>query len=270
MNTAEETGLSIFTNEEFGQVRVVMRDGEPWFVASDVAKALGYTNPSRSVHDHCKYAELFRTTHEVVLEINPRGELIIPESDVYALIFRSNLPKAEAFRDWVCREVLPSIRKAGSYSVEDVEVAKPAPSTMDILMMTKVILETAGLERNQVAIGMNNAGRKLTGLDALTLAGVALESPVARQALNVREIAKAIYPDAEKLQPLAVAINKALCAEGYQVKSPNGRYEPTDKGMEHAFMQDVGKLHSNGTPVKQLKWYTSILPLVQKAMEETD
>ena len=102
--------LSIFSNEEFGSVRVVLRDDVPWFFASDVAKALGYSNPSRSVQDHCKHAELFRTTNTVGLNINPRGELVVPESDVYRLIMRSNLPNAERFQDWVVEEVLPSIR----------------------------------------------------------------------------------------------------------------------------------------------------------------
>ena len=70
------------SNEEFGSVRVVLRDDVPWFFASDVAKALGYSNPSRSVQDHCKHVELFRTTNTVGLDINPRGELVVPESDV--------------------------------------------------------------------------------------------------------------------------------------------------------------------------------------------
>ena len=70
------------SNEEFGSVRVVLRDDVPWFFASDVAKALGYSNPSRSVQDHCKHVELFRTTNTVGLDINPRGELVVPESNV--------------------------------------------------------------------------------------------------------------------------------------------------------------------------------------------
>lgn len=113
----QKIGIALFSNPEFGSVRGFMRNGEPWFVALDVATALGYGNPSRSVQDHCKYVELLKTTSGVGLEIPPRGLLVIPESDVYALIFRSNLPKAEGFRRWVCEEVLPSIRKTGSYSV---------------------------------------------------------------------------------------------------------------------------------------------------------
>ena len=95
--------------EEFGYIRVVLKGSEPWFVANDVASVLGYAVPKKAVIDHCKYAEIFRTTNTVGLDINPRGELVVPESDVYRLIMRSKLPSAERFQDWVVEEVLPSI-----------------------------------------------------------------------------------------------------------------------------------------------------------------
>lgn len=105
----------VFEDARFGLVRVVMRDGEPWFVAMDVAKALGYVNSRDAVQTHCKYAELLKSSDSLLLTDSPRGITIIPEADVYALIFRSNMPRAEEFRDWVFKEVLPSIRKTGSY-----------------------------------------------------------------------------------------------------------------------------------------------------------
>lgn len=107
--------LEIFNSPEFGQVRGFLRDGEPWFVAGDVATALGYSNPSEAIRDNCKYAELLKDSQQLGLGIGPRGVLIIPEADLYALIFRSKLEKAERFRDWVCKEVLPTIRKTGGY-----------------------------------------------------------------------------------------------------------------------------------------------------------
>ena len=114
--TAEQ-GPSIFNSEDFGNVRAFLRDGEPWFVASDVARALGYNNPSEAVRDNCKYVELLKTSLGLGWNIPPRGILIIPESDAYALVFRSSLPKAEEFRRWLCEEVIPAIRKTGSYSM---------------------------------------------------------------------------------------------------------------------------------------------------------
>ena len=112
-----ENQIQLFNNPEFGNMRAIMRDGEPWFVANDVALALGYAVPKDAVAQHCKYVELFKGGESTPLNSSPRGIGIIPESDVYALIFRSNLPKAEEFRRWVCEEVLPSIRKTGSYSM---------------------------------------------------------------------------------------------------------------------------------------------------------
>lgn len=104
--------LKIFENPEFGNVRVIEQNGEPWFVASDIAKALGYENPSRDVQRHCKKVNKFSPTESVGTPYN-----IIPESDVYRLIMRSNLPNAERFQDWVCEDILPSIRKTGGYGV---------------------------------------------------------------------------------------------------------------------------------------------------------
>lgn len=98
------------------EVRVIEKDGEPWFVAKDVAGLLGYANPSRSVSDHCKAVEILKTTDSVVLDIPSRGMQIIPERDLYRLIMKSKLPAAEEFEEWVVGEVLPSIRKTGSYA----------------------------------------------------------------------------------------------------------------------------------------------------------
>lgn len=107
--------LKIFENPEFGKVRVIAQNGDPWFGASDVAKALGYRDTDSAVRAHCNYAKLFKPGDMPGLEIGPRGMCFIPESDMYALIFGSKLPQAVAFRAWVCEEVLPSIRKTGGY-----------------------------------------------------------------------------------------------------------------------------------------------------------
>lgn len=108
------TDIKIFEREEFGSVRVVEKDGEPWFVASDVARALGYERPNDAVNAHCKKVNKF-SYGDMPHGAQPYN--IIPESDVYRLVMRSNLPNAEKFQDWVVEEVLPSIRKSGSYSM---------------------------------------------------------------------------------------------------------------------------------------------------------
>ena len=104
------------------QIRVVTIDGEPWFVAKDVASALGYANTNKAVKDHCRSATSWRDLRANaelppgVTGLDPQTKLI-PESDLYSLVMKSELPSAERFQRWVTGDVLPSIRKTGSYSV---------------------------------------------------------------------------------------------------------------------------------------------------------
>ncbi|NRP54183.1 phage antirepressor protein [Xylella fastidiosa] len=93
-------------------VRVVMRDGNPWFVAGDVCTALGYRNPSKAVADHLDDDEKSNQS----LGLAGKPVIIISESGLYALVLRSRKPEARKFSKWVTSEVLPSIRKTGSYS----------------------------------------------------------------------------------------------------------------------------------------------------------
>lgn len=104
---------------ESHEVRVVVDDGTPWFIARDIAETLGYQNPSEAVADHCKYLKILKTSKSLP-QVPSRGYQIIPESDVYRLVMRSKLEAAERFQDWVCEEVLPSIRKTGKYEAPSV------------------------------------------------------------------------------------------------------------------------------------------------------
>lgn len=105
--------LQIFQNEEFGEVKTIEVDGIAYFNANDVALALGYSNTHKAISTHCKGVTKWDTpTSSGVQKVN-----YIPEGDVYRLIMRSKLPGAERFESWVCDEVLPSIRKNGSYQL---------------------------------------------------------------------------------------------------------------------------------------------------------
>lgn len=97
------------------QVRTVVRAGEPWFVAKDVAEVLGYSDVAYAIRTHCKSSEVLKHEESSSLTSSPRGITIIPERDLYRLIMRSKLPSAECFEEWVVGEVLPQIRKTGSY-----------------------------------------------------------------------------------------------------------------------------------------------------------
>lgn len=104
--------LQIFSSNEFGEIRTIEIDGKPFFVANDVAMALGYTNPRKAVKDHCKGV----TKRDTPTSSGVQQMSYINEGDLYRLIMKSKLPSAEKFENWVMNEVLPSIRKTGSYN----------------------------------------------------------------------------------------------------------------------------------------------------------
>ena len=109
------TNISIFNNPSFGSVRVFTDiEGKVWFSGSDVATALGYSNPQKAVRDHV--TDKHKTLNET-FTVNGTAITLIDEAGLYRLVMRSQLPSAEDFQEWVMSEVLPSIRKTGSYSV---------------------------------------------------------------------------------------------------------------------------------------------------------
>lgn len=105
--------LQIFNSEEFGEIRTVTIDNEPWFVGIDVAKSLGYANPKNAVPKHVSEEDKLGTQIEYAGQ--RREVTVINESGLYALIFGSKLESAKRFKRWVTSEVLPTIRKTGSY-----------------------------------------------------------------------------------------------------------------------------------------------------------
>lgn len=107
--------LQIFNSEEFGDIRTVTIENEPWFVGKDVATALGYSNPQKAVRDHI--SEEDRGVNEMDTPSGRQNLAIINESGLYALIFGSKLESATRFKHWVTSEVLPAIRKTGSYQI---------------------------------------------------------------------------------------------------------------------------------------------------------
>lgn len=107
------TELQIFNSEEFGDIRTVTIDNEPWFVGKDVAEALGYSNSRKALADHVHEDDKGVTKCDT---LGGKQDLtIINESGLYALIFGSKLESAKRFKRWVTSEVLPAIRKTGSY-----------------------------------------------------------------------------------------------------------------------------------------------------------
>lgn len=103
--------IMIFNNEEFGQVRTLTIENKPYFVAKEIAEILGYSNTRDAIKRHCKGV----VKHDILTEGGQQEMSIIPEGDLYRLIIKSKLPKAEQFESWVMDEVLPQIRQTGGY-----------------------------------------------------------------------------------------------------------------------------------------------------------
>lgn len=111
--------LQVFENAEFGSVRTLVIDNEPYFVGKDVANILGYQNGSRDINRHVDEDDRCKS---MVFDGNQKKEtIVINESGLYSLILSSKLPAAKKFKRWVTAEVLPSIRKHGAYAVPGVK-----------------------------------------------------------------------------------------------------------------------------------------------------
>ena len=137
-------------------IRIVDHDGNPWFVARDVAVTLGYRNVHDAITTHCKGSRKTRLPSKG----GNQEYTIIPESDVYRLVIRSKLPEAERFEKWVMEDVLPSIRKTGGYQMSDKE-----------LFARALIKANSMLEEAQPAIDFYNA--VTDSKDAVDMAQVA-------------------------------------------------------------------------------------------------
>lgn len=120
--------LQIFNNEEFGQIRTVEIDGEIYFVGKDITEVLGYANASKAITDHVDEED--KLNNESLSSLGQRGGWLINESGLYSLILSSKMPNAKKFKRWVTSEVLPTLRKTGSY-----EMPNMSTEMKDILMI---------------------------------------------------------------------------------------------------------------------------------------
>ncbi len=126
--------LKIFENEEFGQIRTVMRDGEVWFVGKDVAEILGYVDPNKAIAMHVDEED--KLNDKMASSLGQRGGWLINESGLYGLILSSKLSSARKFKHWVTSEVLPAIRKTGIYDMDEY-----SPEMKAILMHDKKLVK---------------------------------------------------------------------------------------------------------------------------------
>lgn len=154
--------ITLFNHEKFGSVRTLLINDEPWAVAKDVAVALGYADTKQAVKLNCKNTQPLPADAMGGIRTPPN---IIPESDIFRLIMRSRLPAAEQFQDWVCEEVLPSIRKTGSYSLPSW------PKTAEELRGTIEVAKLLGYAGNHAILVGVGAIKKQFNVDILDAMG---------------------------------------------------------------------------------------------------
>lgn len=164
-------------NFEGNEVRTILVDNEPYFIANDAARILGYKNPSKTTKDHCKKA--IKTWGNDSL--GRRQEFkVIPESDIYRLIIKSKLPQAEKFEEWVMSEVLPSIRKTGKYSSVPKSFSEALRLAAD-LEEEKMMLEQKVAEYEPKISYLDMI---LSSTDTVTTSQIAADYGFSAQALN--------------------------------------------------------------------------------------
>ena len=151
-----ENKIQIFDNPEFGEVRVVMIDGEPWLVGKDVATALGYVKPTDAVRNHVP--DKFKGVSEMETPGGKQNVVVINEAGMYKLVMRSKLESAEKFSDWVCEDVLPSLRKNGTYTVDnpqtslenEISALVPIAWHGENILATPQLAKVYGVKRNTI------------------------------------------------------------------------------------------------------------------------
>lgn len=140
------TDLQIFNSPEFGAIRTIEKDGEPWFVGKDVAEALGYTDPNKAIVMHVDEED--KLNDKTASSLGQRGGWLINESGLYSLVLSSKLPTAKQFKRWVTSEVIPSIRKTGSYSVP-CDLSRLSPEMQMLKLLTDKAIENELAQQEQ-------------------------------------------------------------------------------------------------------------------------
>lgn len=247
--------LTIFENPEFGRIRAVNKDGEPWLVAKDVCEALGYKNSKDAIATHVDSDDktIFQRSDFATLEnhipksalplefvpadIPNRGLSFINESGMYSLVFSSKLPKAKEFKHWVTSEVLPSIRKTGGYIAGQENLS-------DAELMAKALLVA------QRTIDERNKQIEVMKPKALFVDAVS----ASETSILIGDLAKLL-----KQNGVDIGQNRLfrwLRDEKYLIKSGESRNMPTQRAMDLGLFEiketprtlPSGAIHVDRTP----------------------
>src|SRR5574343_32908 len=244
---------------ESSSIRVVTKEDGSWsVVAKDVAIALGYAAFNKhlldSVPDEWKGMNPIHTLGGV------QDLLCLTESGLYHFLSRSDKPKAIPFQKWLAGEVLPSIRKTGSYNLpETIQHQSPIElpfleSAMSIAREGAKLARAFGFKGSMIALSGNTLAKTVTGVDMLALMGATnLIADPRGMTYTPTELGAMCDP---KLS--AIKFNLLLEAAGLQTKE-FGSWLPTDAADGKFEWLHTNKRHTDGTPVKQIKWFSSVL-----------
>lgn len=239
--------LQIFRNTEFGEVRVVDKDGEPWFVGKDVAKSLGYSNTKDAIINHVdetdrgilKRSEVTTIENHIPKDAFPanfvdgnipnRGVTIINESGLYSLILSSKLPTAKKFKHWVTQEVLPSIRKHGGY------INGQEQMTDEELLSRALLMAQSKIEEKNKQI--QRMKPKELFADAVS---------ASKSSILVGDLAKLLKQNGYDIGQRRLF--EWLRQNGYLIKTGSSRNLPTQKSMELSLFEikETTVTHADG------------------------
>lgn len=239
--------VTVFSFQNQHEIRTVVRDGEPWFVAKDICDILELTDVSQTVQsldDDEKGTYSIRT-----LGGNQRMS-VVSESGLYTLVFKSRKPEAKAFRKWVTSEVLPTIRKTGQYKAATANMTSNEFVSREFAALRSMAI-TAGLEGNAATVSANNAMVRIHSVSPLKLLQIELKNLDQQLFLTPTQIAQRLGFSGPR------EVNKLLAHEGFQ-SNINGTWVPTDKGRDYVVLLDTGKRHSDGVMIQQMKWKEKI------------
>ena len=236
---------------------------EFWATREQIGALLEYENPEISIANiHNRHSDRLDTFSTLTKLIRVEGNReVAREVTVYSFkglleICRfSNQPKANAVMDFLWN-VADEINKTGSYGT------RHAHDTFAVDAAIR-IFELAGITGNQLILAADKVYKRCTGFSALLAGDVQLEAPVKEQALTPSQIAEAL--GIGKGKKGARKVNNMLEIFGFQRKIGDN-WKPLEKGREYAVVLDAGKLHSDGTPIRQIKWNSSIINVIQEEL----
>lgn len=224
--------IKIFENEMFGKVRIIEKDGNPWFVGKDVAEILGYQNGSRDINRHVDKEDILKD--KVSDGRQMKETILINESGLYCLVLSSKLPVAKAFRRWVTNEVIPSIRKHHAYMTDDtLEKALTSP---DFLIKLATQLKEEKTKRLEAENNLKLAEPKVKFADTVQ---------DTERTIYVRDMAKILMQHG--VNTGANRLFERLRNDGYLTKQKGSKNYPSQMSIAKGLMQVVEKpLERNG------------------------